>query len=326
MRRGVAVVFVVGLLLLAAGGGSASAMVVGFTIEKSGQVRRAARLGITDDLLYGSRSAKLEAALAGAGVGVIDGRISSELADWECHRTHTVAPPPPGWRPYCATDAHPGVNSPAVVLEAVEGWLREDAAIANVAGYWVLDDWPPWDGGTARQLLGEIHGAIERITPGRPAICGFGGSIEDKGRLEGFESSAAENFSSEGCSMVALYNYAVWGKEPSNGDEVEWGMGILLHEQMTALAAAGWNESETPLLGIGQAFSGPFGIGEYEQGLTTAQMLEQAKAFCSAGATSLGWYAWGDSNYVHGKLGTQTPVTSKAIRQGIEASIKACGL
>ena len=81
---------------------------------------------------------------------MIDARISDVLGAWECHRTHTVAPPPPGevdW--YCPKDYDPGVNSPAVVLAQVREWVKEDASNPLVKGYWVLDDWAPWDGGSA---------------------------------------------------------------------------------------------------------------------------------------------------------------------------------
>ena len=38
---------------------------------------------------------------------------------WECHRTHTVKPPPKNYRNwYCATDEDPKIDSDAVVLRA----------------------------------------------------------------------------------------------------------------------------------------------------------------------------------------------------------------
>ena len=298
-------------------------LVVGFTIERKGRVKKAAMVGIKDDILYGSRSAKLEQYLAAAGIGVIDGRLSSDLFYWECHRTHTVVPPPEGRHPYCETDRKPSFDSTAAVLAAVEAQVREDAADPLVHGYWVLDDWPPWDGGSARTLLQEIHAVIERLTPGYPAICGMGGTIGKFGETERFEHSHAENFTPAGCSIVGLYNYASWKRHPPEGSELDWRMQILLAEQTEALQENGWNVQETPLLGIGQAFSGPFGEEEIVPGLTAQEMREEAQAFCAAGATSLGWYAWGDSEFVKA---TRTPYSSTIIRQGITQSLSDCGL
>jgi hypothetical protein len=46
-------------------------------------------------------------------------------------------------------------------------------------------------------------------------------------------------------------------------------------------------------------------------------MREEAQAFCAAGATSLGWYAWGDSEF---RKATRTPYNSKIIHKGITDS------
>ena len=253
-------------------------------------------------------------------MSVVDARISDELGAWECHRTHTLAPPPPGERNwFCRTDYDPGANSAAVVLAAVREWLREDASNPLVSGYWVLDDWAPWDGGSARALLAEVHGAIDEITPGRPTICGFGGSIEPVGRRGGFEASIAANYSSSGCDMVGLYNYAGADPEMSSGEGLEWSMSILLSEEVQALSEEGWVEADTPMLGINQGWSGRFGAREYEPGLSSEQMVAEARAFCSDGASSIAWYGWGGV-----KREAQTATSSPAIQSGITQGIAAC--
>ncbi len=61
---------------------------------------------------------------------------------------------------------------------------------------------------------------------------------------------------------------------------------------------------------------------DYQPGLTATEMLRQARAFCSYGATAIGWYAWDDSGFV---AGTHTPDNSKAIDQGIRQGASACG-
>jgi hypothetical protein len=305
---------------------SATSFVAGFSADRPARVAAAAALGITHDILYdGPPRARspLAKALARAHMTVIDARLSGALAYWECHRTHTVAPPPPGetnW--YCASDEQPSADSPAAVLSLVQGWLREDAANPLVRGYWVLDDWPQWDGGSGRALLVEIRRAIERATPSYPAICGFGGAILEAGQRGGFEEATAANYSNEGCSMVGLYNYANTTSRASSGEGLDWSMSVLLREESEDLAKRGWVVANTPMLGISQGWSGRLGR-EYTPGLTPAEMVAEAHAFCSHGASSIAWYAWHDSGF---RRSTMTPNNSAAIRQGIEQGISACAL
>ena len=78
---------------------SATHFVAGFEIDKPSRVLEAAELGVNTDIEYNGpprASSKLGKALVAAHMSVIDARISDELFYWECHRTHTVAPPPPG--------------------------------------------------------------------------------------------------------------------------------------------------------------------------------------------------------------------------------------
>jgi hypothetical protein len=300
-------------------------MVVAFSASKPAQVAQAAAAGITTDILYGGpppSGGKVAKALAAAHMTVIDARLSGVLYDWECHRTHTVAPPPRGERnTYCRKDWDPAMDSPEAVLAAIRVYLEEDASNPLVSGYWVLDDWVWWDGGSARNLLQSVRAEIEEVTPAYPAICGFGGAVQRAGAPEGFDPATAANFSPAGCSMVGLYNYAEPTRKPSSGEELDWSMHMLLVEEMEDLADNGWAEPQTPMLGIDQAWSGRF-AGRYEPGLSATQILTQAEAFCAAGASSIGWYAWADSGFTHK---TQTPDDSSEIRGGIEQGIKACG-
>jgi hypothetical protein len=303
---------------------SGTHLVIGFGPRQPRYVPGAAALGITADILYDGPprpKSSFGRALANAHITAIDARVSDELHYWECHRTHTVAPPPQGRaNNYCATDIEPTVDSNEVVLAKIREYLREDASNPLVSGYWVLDDWPYWDGGSARTLLQEVHAEIEEVTPGYPAICGFGGAVEEDGQPGGFELSTAANYSSSGCDMVGLYNYAEPVSSPSDGEGFEWTMRLLLPEEGEDLADFGWVEADTPLIGIGQAWSGLVGKHEYQPGLSSAQMVAQAQAFCSYGASSIGWYGW------EGFKGrTQTPDNSSVIQQGIEEGAAACG-
>src|SRR5581483_8652648 len=70
---------------------------VGFSVDTPARSATAASQGVTTTILYGgspSPGSALERALHSHHMGVIDGGISSILFYWECHRTHTVAPPP----------------------------------------------------------------------------------------------------------------------------------------------------------------------------------------------------------------------------------------
>ena len=43
---------------------------------------------------------------------------------------------------------------------------------------------------------------IDELTPGLPAICGFGGAIDQLGQTGGFEAPIAANYSNAGCDVV----------------------------------------------------------------------------------------------------------------------------
>jgi len=310
----------------ATAGSGATRFVAGFSADTPARVAEASSIGVTTDILYNGPPpprSPLRRALVDDHMSVVDARLSGELFYWECHRTHTVAPPPAGQpNDYCATDEDPSVDSPAVVLKTIDGWLRQDAADPLVRGYWILDDWPYWDGGSARGLLQEVHQEIEAATPGYPAICGFGGTVlRTRG---GFDLSTAKNYSNGGCDMVGWYNYAPIDvlTHPSTGSKLDWSMTTLLGIEGRDLARFGWSESNAPLLGIGQAWSGPYDEHYYQPGLTVAEMQTQAAAFCAYGASAIGWYAWDDSGY--GRH-TDTPDNSQVIDQGIEAGEAACG-
>jgi hypothetical protein len=306
---------------------ASTSFVAGFSADTPARVAAAAAAGVTMDILYAgppSPGSALGRALSRAGMKVIDASLSSELFYWECHRTHTVAPPPKGQANYyCSSDQDPSINSEAVVLKTVRSWIRDDAANPLVAGYWILDDWASWDGGSGRALLQQVNAEIWAVTPRYPAICGFGGAVLGPGQQGGFDSATALNYSSSGCDMVGLYNYAYSGAKPSDGADLDWSMKETLKEELHDLAARGWQESSRPLLGIGQAWAGPYDEGSYTPGLSVTQIVAQAQAFCGAGAKAIAWYAWGDSGFMPSTL---TPNNSAVIRSGIAQAIKTCGL
>ena len=104
----------------------------------------------------------------------------------------------------------------------------------------------------------------------------------------------------------------------SGGEGLEWSMNLLLGEEREALAAEGWVQAKTPLLGINQGWSGRTSGREYEPGLSVAQMVEEARAFCAGGAASIAWYGWGGVGH-KAQTATNSPTIAEGIRQGLAA-------
>ena len=299
---------------------------IGFSVDTPKRARRAARQGITATILYGRSPAPqsaLQNALHANGIAVIDAEISGVLFYWECHRTHTVKPPPKSYARnwYCRTDEDPRLGSAKAVLRKVGEILDRDANRPYVVGYWVLDDWASWDPGSGRELLRQIHALIAHRTPGLPAICGFGAGVARPGRVH-WDPGTGANYSNGGCDIVGWYNYSPFGnRHENNGKRLDWTMKALLPAMATTLEKHGWRIAHTPLYGIGQAWGGPYDKKYYQPGLTRGEMLAQAKAFCDFGARYIGWYAWDDSGY---DSGTETPNDSSAVTAGIAAGLNAC--
>lgn len=300
--------------------------IIGFSVDTPKRAATAARQGINTTILYGGSpppDSALEKALKANGISVVDADISGELFYWECHRTHTVKPPPKSYRydPYCRTDEDPHIKSKEIVLREVDKILKRDANRSYVVAYWVLDDWAWWDPGSAHELLQKIHALIAKETPGRPAICGFGGGVALPGKVD-WDPGTAANYSNGGCDIVGWYNYSSFGRRhPSKGRQLDWAMKALLPAMQHSLEKQGWNIAQTPLYGIGQAWGGSYDKRYYQPGLTRGEMLDQAKAFCQFGARYIGWYAWDDSGF---ESRTETPNNSPTIAAGVAAGIKAC--
>ena len=302
--------------------GVLSRAAIGFSVDTPPRASTAAREGITGTILYGSAPAPgspLAKALASNGISTIDGGVSSDLYYWECYRTLTVKPPPHGYT-WCSK-YEKQIKSTAALLRAVEALLRKDANRPYVTGYWVLDDWPWWDYGSAHDVLQQVRAAIARMTPGRPAVCGFGAGVGRPGKIE-WDPGLARNYSNEGCDAVAWYVYSPFGvTHPSKGRDLDWSMTALLPAIARSLQRHGWQMQRTPLVGIGQAWSGSYNRKYYQPGLSRTQVRAQAEAFCRFGAASIAWYAWDDSGF---EARTQTPNDSPVIAAGISDGLSAC--
>jgi hypothetical protein len=300
--------------------------VIGFSVDTPKRAATAAGQGIDTTILYSGSPAPgsaLERALKANGIAVVDAGISDILFYWECNRTHTIKPPPHSYKynPYCRKNEDPHVDSQKAVLRDVDAILERDAKRPYVVGYWVLDDWASWDPGSAHALLQKVHVEIEKTTPGRPAICGFGGAVLRPGKV-GWDPGTGANYSNGGCDVVGWYNYSPFGRRrPSRGRKLDWTMKALLPAMARTLEKKGWRIAQTPLYGIGQAWGGSYDKHFYQPGLTRGEMLDQARAFCQFGATYIGWYAWDDSGF---ESRTRTPNNSPVISAGIADGINAC--
>ncbi len=299
----------------------------GFSIDTPEEATQAARDGVQVVFQYGqppTENDELGKKLQSLHMKVIDGYISSYLYYYECHRTHTVKPPPPWDTNPCTTDSHPELNSENALLANIAHHLQQVKNNPLIIGYWTLDDWVSWDAGSAQPLLIQIHHLIQQYTPGRPAICGFGGSMELQ-QGYGWDDWIADNFSPQGCDEVGLYVYAssLPNSTPAaSPDDYDWSMSQLLPAMLASLQQRGWDIAKEPLIGIGQAFGGPKAHTDSYWVTPGAKDIEaQSRSFCEHGATELAFYSWDDPAY---GPNTQSPMNNTTIDVGIQNGIAAC--
>lgn len=301
-------------------------LVGGFTIDTPARTMNAATNGVQVTFEYGQPTAEdsvLGQKLQSLNMKVIDGYISSMLHYYECHRTEELMPYLVGPGQYCKEDSDPSLTNANVLLAMIAAHLKQEKGNQLIMGYWVLDDWVQWDAGSAGRLLVKIHNLIQQYTPGRPAICGFGGSI---GRNQGYQWAdwLADNFTPQGCDAVGLYIYtpSLPNTTPAaSPDAYNWSMSGILPAMFASLQQEGWNIKKEPLIGIGQAFGGPIATDNYWVTPSAKDIEIQSKSFCEHGATGLTFYAWDISGF--GPM-TQTPMNSPEIQMGIHNGIAAC--
>lgn len=295
----------------------------GFSIDSPERADKAAEETVQVNFQYGqppAESSPLGQKLASLHMKVVDGYIASYLHYYECHRTATIKPPPPGQGQYCQQDSHPELADEQAFLANIAAHLQQVKNNHLVVGYWVLDDWVSWDAGSARQLLIKVHDLIQQYTPGYPAICGFGGSISPD-RAAGWDDWIADNFSPQGCDMVGLYIYAA-SRINIPSDLYDWSMSSTLTAAFASLRKRGWDVTKQPLIGIGQAFGG-FRQGKNSYWITpnAKNMETQSRSFCEHGASGIAFYGWHDSEF---GATIQTPMNSAEIEKGIQAGVVAC--
>jgi hypothetical protein len=298
----------------------------GFSLDSPESATKAAADGIQVAFQYGQPPAEsdpLGRKLKSLHMQVVDGYIWALLDYYECYRLKTVKPPPSG-QEACQDGDYPDLTDESALLAAVAAHVQQVKDNSLIMGYWVLDDWVAWDAGSARQLLIKIHHLIEHYTPGRPAICGFGGSLTPD-HTAGWNDWEADNFSPQGCDRVGFYIYAPSLSDstpPPYPDAFDWSMSGVLPALFASLQQRGWNIAKEPLIGIGQAFGGPIAGTDRYWVTPTAQDIEiQSRSFCEHGATGLVFYGWDDSEF---GPATHTPLNDTAIETGIRNGIAAC--
>jgi hypothetical protein len=186
-------------------------------------------------------------------------------------------------------------NSMTNLTNSMTAHLKAVQNNANIVAYWVLDDTN--GAGTAKQALVQVTTLIHQYTPGKPSICGFTGNSRP------WPASKADNFSPQGCDMIAPYIY------PKDGEA--WDLSDILPTMEAAFKARGWDINTTPMVGVPLSYGGANGYT-----VPTAQQVEtEAKAFCQAGATSLIWY-----DFSTGTNGSD----NSGVQQGIKAAIADC--
>ncbi len=305
--------------------------VYGFTIDNEERAEDAKSVGVSTTISYNdppSSESVLGQKLQTLHMQVIDGYISSYFNYYECHRTLTSILPAHGEK-FCQKDGHPELTNDTLFLANIAQHLQQVKDNPLIVGYWALDDWPSWDAGSARSLLIKVHQLVQKYTPGRPTICGMGGFVA-LGTAYSWDDAKAANFSPEGCDRVGLYMYtsSLPNRAPYNtvpytsSDKYNWSMTDLLPSVFTSLEKRGWDIEKEPLIGIVQAFGGPIKNTNSFWVTPDAQNIEtQSKSFCENGATGLAFYGWNDSEF---GPGSQNPMNSNQIEQGIQRGIAAC--
>ncbi len=300
----------------------------GFSINTPENAIRASADNVQVTFQYGghlpSESDSFGQKLQSLQMKVVDGSISSYLFSYECYRIQVVMPDHFAQAPFCQYYHYPYLTDQNALLTAIAAHLRAVKDNQLVIGYWVLDDWLPWDAGSARELLIKIHQLIQHYTPGRPAICGFSGYITSD-HTTGWSDWIADNFSPQGCDKVGFYIYTptISNTTPtSSPDAYNWSMSAVLPAMFASLQKRGWDITKEPLIGIAQAFGGPIAHTDSYWVTPTAKDIQiQSESFCEHGATGLVFYAWNDTEF--GPT-TQTPVNSPGIEDGIQNGIATC--
>lgn len=219
------------------------------------------------------------------------------------------------------------------ILANITTYLNRDD-IKNdplIIGFWVQDD----NHGHIKEFLKKVHMLIaehnKTSVVRRPSVCAYGGQLDYKNALTDTSfsqkddsfTSAVENFSPEGCDIVALYPY---GYSYVNDERaVDWTMERVLPFMLNLLKEKGWSADQIPLMAVpqvsGYTWKPDIQVGRQVVHSTYQSVLTQTEAYCKNGATSVLFYAWDDTSEDPGK---QQAFNNEDMRRGILDGIEKC--
>jgi hypothetical protein len=210
------------------------------------------------------------------------------------------------------------------VLAELKTYLEETADSPHIAGYWVLDDNP---GADIRSVLDEAHKLVQeanaRAHIPKPTVCGFGGRLDLLADTQppavryGSLNRALTNYSPAACDIVALYPYSS-ARIGTSPDAVDWSLRRLLPYFFEELRRRGWSAEAQPFIGMPQAFyydpKPPLRVATVP--VRSQDIATQMRAYCEAGAISILFYTWHDSNEAWHE-GHNTPLIRDGLRDGL---------
>ena len=292
----------------------------GFQIINASNAQDAANLGIQVAFNYGepySEDSTMGRVFKSLQLEQIGGQISSLLYQYECHHLYQNHIDPQG---YCSQD-YPGMNY-QTLMDTVKKDVINTKSHSSHSGYWILDDWPGSDEGSAKSILQSITQIIHTYDPGKPSICGFGAELGIN-RTDLFDPNVTKNYSPGGCDMVGIYVYSQSVTDSNTTpDTFDWSMSNLLPLIFNALQRQGWDKNKVPYIGIAQAWAGKRSDvnGFYEIVPTSQDIAEESASFCYNGALAINYYAWNTSDISD----LQSPENNSQIREGVLQGIKSC--
>jgi hypothetical protein len=292
----------------------------GFSIIKASDAFDASNDGIQQAFMYGglySEDSQLGRTFKTLHIKQVDGEISSYLYAYECHRLYQQHL---DIQKFCSQD-YPGMDHQQLI-DLVKGEIARAKKTTLRAGYWILDDWPASDEGSAKSLLPEIAGIIHTQDPGMPAICGFGAEL-GAGQHDLLAPGVVKNYSPGGCDVVGIYIYSESVTDPTTPPSTfDWSMSTLLPAMLNGLSQQGWDPNKIPFMGIVQAWAGTRmdAKGYYEIAPRAQDIVQQSISFCKNGAQGINYYGWNSSMVRN----IQTPANNAQIKQGVLKGIQAC--
>ena len=193
----------------------------------------------------------------------------------------------------------------------------------SVVAYWVLDD----DPGDVQPAIELIHRRVqaENLLDRQPraTVCGFGGDLDEAGRpaadTRAAFDRAVRNFTPTGCDAVALYPYR--RQTTSRQVAADFSMRDLLPYMLQRLGERGWDPTSQPLIGVPQTF----GFGTLPPP-RAGEVAAQTAAYCAAGASSIVFYAWNDSDTGPKAQLFNTPDLRQAAISALDACRAAWGV